>query len=76
MQIFKIQSWLKSDLGKSKDLGSMLSDQTMLLSDISDDDLRIFGLLESMESLKKGNNSNINSFHEIGWIDPFPKITV
>lgn len=75
LQIFKLQSWLKDDLKNSKDK-CLLTDETHLLSEISDDDLRHFDLLESIESLSKGKNSLINSFHEIGWIDPFPKITV
>jgi hypothetical protein len=73
LQIFKLQNWLKDDLLNSKD-SDLLSDETLLLSEISDNDLREFGLLESLEAMKKSSNSNINSFHEIGWIDPFPKL--
>ena len=53
-----------------------LSDETMLLSEISDDDLKEFGLLETLESRKKSSKASIISFHEIGWIDPFPKLPI
>lgn len=48
----------------------------MKLAEISDEELRHHGLLESLEALKKCSSSTINSFHEIGWIDPLPKLTV
>ena len=39
---------------------------------VGDDVLKEFGLYESNEAYDKMRESNINSFHEIGWIDPFP----
>ena len=67
-------NWLRSDLENSKDK-NLLSDQTLLLAEISDDELKQYGLLESLEALKKSSKASINSFHEIGWIDPFPKLS-
>ena len=65
---------LKSKLKSSKD-SDFLSENTLKLADISDEELRAFGLLESIEALKTGKSTMINSFHEIGWIDPFPKLS-
>ena len=50
----------------------LLTKEAILKSAISDADLKEYGLLESSETVSNNKNSNINSFHEIGWIDPFP----
>ena len=75
LQIFKLINWLRTDLQNSRDK-NLLSKETLKLSEISDDELRQYGLLESIEALKKSSSSTINSFHEIGWIDPFPKLSI
>lgn len=75
LQIFKLINWLRSDLLKSKDQ-NLLSESTMQLAEISDEELRLYGLLESLETLNNSSSSTINSFHEIGWIDPLPKLSM
>lgn len=71
LQIFKIQGWMKEDLMQMKET-DLLTPEAIAKSTIADADLKEYGLLESTETFKKNKNSNINSFHEIGWIDPFP----
>ena len=71
LQIFKIQGWLRDDLEKMKD-ENLLSKEALEISHMSDADLKEYGLLESLEMVNVMKDSNINAFHEIGWIDPFP----
>lgn len=62
---------MKEDLQSMKET-DLLTKETLIKSQISDADLKEYGLLESSETVQNMKDSNINSFHEIGWIDPFP----
>ena len=62
---------MRDDLMRMKEV-DLLSKETIAKSHISDSDLKDYGLLESSEAVQNQKDSNINSFHEIGWVDPFP----
>ena len=62
---------MKDDLMQMKE-SDLLTKEALAKSQVSDADLREYGLLESSETVQKMKDSMINSFYEIGWIDPFP----
>ena len=62
---------MKEDLMQMKE-SDLLTKEALAKSQISDSDLREYGLLESTETVQKMKDSMINTFSEIGWIDPFP----
>ena len=73
LQVFKIQEWIMSDLEAAIEKGAdALSAETKKLSALPDKDLKDFDLLEDPNAKVDLKSPNINSFAEIGWIDPFP----
>ena len=52
---------------------NLLTEEALEISQIPAEFLKEYELIESKSNSKKSKDTNINSFHEIGWIDPFPK---
>lgn len=71
LQIFKLVNWMKDDLSRSKRT-NLLMQETLEKSAVPDATLREHGLQETVEVLHQNKAWNINSFHELGLLDPFP----
>ena len=68
LQVFKLVNWMKDDLSRSK-RDKFLSQETLEKSAVPEATLREHGLQETVEVLHQNKAWNINSFHELGWLD-------